>query len=131
MQKSTTYKGGRPPKEEQDRASIKLNCWVTIGENEQLRSEYGRVIAGRKLPFANYLKQKLLQQKVVTPTKTNEILLTILINLQDRGRQLDEIKKQLSTGEGLEGAEIAEMISVELVAIQETLTRVSQWLYES
>lgn len=104
---------------------------MTIGENKQLRAEYSHVIAGKKIPFANYLKQKLLQQRVATPTKTNEILLTILINLQDRGRQLDEIKKQLSTAEGAEGAEIAENISVELVAIQKTLTRISQWLYES
>jgi len=131
VQKSTTHKGGRPPKDEQERASVKLNCWVTIAENEQLRFEYGRARAGKRLAFSSYLKQKLLQERTVKPSKTNEIPLTILINLQDRSRQLDEIATQLSKKDGIEAVEISKTIRVELTAIQDTLTNISQWLYES
>lgn len=131
VQKSTLSKVGRPRKEEQERASVKLNCWVTIGEDEQLRSEYRRAKAGKQLAFAGYLKQKLLREGAITTTKTNELLLIILINLQDRGRQLDEITKQLSKKDGGEAAQIIKTITVELAAIQETLTDISRWLYES
>lgn len=110
---------------------MKLNCWVTVGENEQLRSEHGRAKAGRRLTFSGYLKQKLLQNRIGKPSKTNEILLTILINLQDRSRQLDEIAAQLSKKDGIDTAEITKNITIELASIRETLTRISQWLYES
>lgn len=131
-QKTPRNKGGRPPKEEQDKASVKLNCWVTIQENEQLLSEFSRVKAGKRLAFAGYLKQKLFQERGTAHTKTNELLLTILINLQDRGRQLDDISKHLTAEKGsIETTGVAETIRLELVGIQETLTQISQWLYES
>lgn len=131
-QKSSGNKGGRPPKEEENKASVKLNCWVTIRENEQLLSEFRRVKAGKRLAFAGYLKQKLFQDRSINPTKTNELLLTILINLQDRGRQLDDISKHLTAEKGsVITTDITESIRLELAAIQETLTQISQWLYES
>lgn len=130
--KTSRNRGGRPPKEEQNKASVKLNCWVTIRENEQLLSEFSRVKAGKRLAFAAYMKQKLFQERTTTPTKTNEVLLTILINLQDRGRQLDDISKHLKAEKGsVETTEIKESIRLQLAAIQETLTQISQWLYES
>ncbi|WP_077923876.1 hypothetical protein [Spirosoma sp. 209] len=131
-QKTSRNKGGRPPKEEQNKASVKLNCWVTIRENEQLQLEFSRVKAGKRLAFAGYLKQKLFQERGTTPTKTNELLLTILINLQDRGRQLDDISKHVTAAKGsVETTEITDSIRLELAAIQEILTQISQWLYES
>jgi len=131
VQESTSNKGGRPRKGEQERATVKLNCWVTTGESERIRSEYSKATAGKQLPFASYLKKKLLLERAVTTTKTNELLLTVLLNLKERGRQLEEIGKHLTQADGINSAELSRRITDELAAIQEMLTNLSQWLYES
>ena len=123
--------GGRPAKSAEERATIKLNCWVTSSQHEQLQSDFRRVQAGTKLSFAAYLKQKLLSKATVARPKTDELLLTVLINLQERGRQLDLISRKIASENGGVVEETNQRITEELTAIQETLTNISRWLYES
>lgn len=131
LQQSRRNVGGRPAKEEHERSSVKLNCWVTTQEKELIWGEYLKVKAGKRLAFAVYLKQKLLSKRAVAPTKTDDLLLTILINLQERGRQLEQISKTIQYEAIQEHTDLTEKITAELKAIEETLTRISQWLYES
>lgn len=132
QQKSPGNKGGRPSKNKEDRASVKLNCWVTSRESEQLWSEFKLAKAGKRIPFASYLKEKLFRKGALPPAKSNELLLTILINLQERGRQLEAISEHLTSAQNsVETAEVNQRVSLELKAIQETLTHISRWLYES
>lgn len=131
LQQSQRNVGGRPAKKEHERASVKLNCWVTTQEKELLWGEYLKMKAGRRLAFAVYLKQKLLAKRSTSTTKTDDLLLTILINLQERGRQLEYISKTIQSEAVPDNADVTGEIRVELKAIEETLTRISEWLYES
>ena len=123
--------GGRPAKLEEEKATIKLNCWVTRSQHEQLQLDYVRVKAGIKLSFAAYLKQKLLNKATVTRSKTDELILTLLINLQERGQQLDTISQKIEAKNGAVEIETSQRVAEEIAAIQETLTNISRWLYES
>lgn len=131
LQESKRNKGGRPVKQEAEKATIKLNCWVTYTQNEQIQSDYVRAKAGTKLSFAAYLKQKLLSKWGVARLKTDELLLTVLINLQERGRQLDSISQDIASENGDVSKELDQRITEELAAIQNTLTSISRWLYKS
>lgn len=125
-------KGGRPPKAEKDRATIKLNCWVTPEENLRLQTEYTLAKAGKKLTFSQFIKQILLDQKLNLRLKKEELLLTIIINLQEEGRQLDDVKALLEAQlEEDSRKKIHHRIEQELVRIQETITQITRWLYES
>jgi hypothetical protein len=125
-------RGGRPPKPISERATQKINCWVTVQEKEQLQAEYGQLKAGGQLVFATYLKLKLLNPAAVTPGKPAELLVRLLIGLQDQRRQLDTIDGQLQRLEKTDlTVEISGDIRVQLASIQETLTLISAWLYES
>jgi len=132
--KQTTQKnkGGRPPKAEKDRATIKLNCWVTPEENIQLQTEYTLAQAGKKLTFSQFIKQNLLVQKLNTNPKKEELLLTIIINLQEEVRQLEDVKALLEAQpEEDSRKKIHQRIEQELVRIEETITQITRWLYES
>jgi hypothetical protein len=130
--RSNGNRGGRPHKKEEERATIKLNCWVTPNENRQLQAEYLQIKAGKKLVFAHFLKQVLLAKKQTNGPKPDELLLTLIINLQDRGRELEAIKDLLNGQQQSCSCEkINGKISNELEKIQETITQIATWLYES
>lgn len=125
-------KGGRPPKQVNERATIKLNCWVTEQENQQLQAAYRIMKAGGKLTFAAYLKQILLTSKSSRIPKKEECLLMILINLQDRGRQLERILKILERQkESVEFSSQAQAVGEISGQLQTALTEITTWLYES
>ena len=131
-QQSTQNKGGRPPKEETERAIVKLNCWITAPEKERLNAEFVRAKGGSRLCFAAFLKSKLLNSRAINTHKETDLLLTMLISLQERGRQLSAIQEQLATDPSSEkGDGLTEKLTTELAAIQATLTQLSTWLYDS
>jgi hypothetical protein len=131
LQKSKKNLGGRPPKPEHEKATAKIICWVTVKEKDQLQVEYDKMKAGRCLAFATFLKQKLFEIKAVSAPKEKELLLTILINLQDRGRQLSGISDKITTKDEGNSNEVRQAILAQLGSIQEMLTKLSTWLYES
>ncbi|HEY0108812.1 MAG TPA: hypothetical protein VGB67_04235 [Fibrella sp.] len=105
---------------------------MTPDENRQLQAEYLQVKAGKKLVFAHFLKKVLLAKKQTSGPKPDELLLTLIINLQDRGRELEAIKDLLNgQQQSCSGKKINDKISDELVKIQETITQIATWLYES
>ena len=105
---------------------------MTPDENSQLQAEYLQVKAGKKLVFAHFLKQVLLAKKQTKEPKSDELLLTLIINLQDRGRELEAIKDLLNgQQQSCSGKKINDKISDELEKIQETITQLATWLYES
>ena len=131
-QQSTQNKGGRPPKEATERAIVKLNCWITTPEKERLNAEFIRVKGASQLCFAAFLKSKLFNSRVSSIHKETDLLLTMLISLQERGRQLSAIQEQLDTETSSEkGDELTGKLTTELAAIQQTLTQLSTWLYDS
>ena len=134
VEKSKTgpRKGGRPPKIDSERSTIKLNCWVTPVENRQIQAKYEQTKAGSKLAFAQFLKQILLSDKQSRGPKPDELLLTIIINLQERGRQLQLIAEIIGEDRKEEAQSIVvNKLSEELFRIQETIERITAWLYES
>ena len=111
---------------------MKLNCWITAPEKERLNTEFVRVKGASQLCFAAFLKSKLLNSWVVSIHKKTDLLLTMLISLQERGRQLSAIQEQLATDpSSKKGDELIGKLTTELAAIQETLTQLSTWLYDS
>lgn len=131
-QQSTQNKGGRPPKEAKERATVKLNCWITTPEKERLNAEFVRAKGASQLCFAAFLKSKLLNSRAISTHKETDLLLTMLISLQERGRQLSAIQAQLNTDPLSEKRdELTGKLTTELAAIQETLTQLSTWLYDS
>ena len=130
--KISINRGGRPVKEERERATIKLNCWVTPIQNSQLQTQYIQAKAGGKLAFAQFLKQILLTERQRSGSKKDELLLTTIINLQERGRQLEAIDAQLASKlNECDYGEIKPKIFDELEKISQVITQVTTWLYES
>ncbi|XWW48646.1 hypothetical protein JYG30_25050 (plasmid) [Fibrella sp. USSR17] len=111
---------------------MKLNCWVTPIENSQIQAKYVQTKAGRKLAFAQFLKQTLLSDKQSRGPKPDELLLTIIINLQERGRQLQLISEIIEE-EQKEKAQptVVNKLNEELLRIQKTIEQITTWLYES
>lgn len=124
-------RGGRPAKIESERSTIKLNCWVTPIENGQLQARYTQGRAGKKLAFAQFLKQILFSEKPTKGPKPDELLLTIIINLQERGHQLKRIADLIEERKKEDRSEISSKIDQELVRIQKTIEQITTWLYES
>lgn len=131
-QKKTASRGGRPAKEEHERASVKLNCWVTPLEFSHLQTQYKQAKAGGKLAFAQFMKQILLAKKQRVGPKTDELLLSLVIKLQERGRQLEAIKALLGgKPDECESRQAILKVGEELEKIRQVITQITKWLYES
>ncbi|MEZ0487615.1 hypothetical protein [Fibrella aquatica] len=130
--KTGQRRGGRPPKIDSERSTIKLNCWVTPVENSQIQAKYVQTKAGSKLAFAQFLKQILLSDKQSRGPKPDELLLTIIINLQERGRQLQLISEIIEEEQKEEAQPtVVNKLNEELLRIQKTIEQITTWLYES
>ncbi|MCX6212801.1 hypothetical protein [Spirosoma sp.] len=124
-------KGGRPAKIDSEKSTVKLNCWVTPVEYSRIQARYLQTKAGKKLPFAQFLKQVLLSEKQTKGLKPDELLLTIIINLQERGRQLQVITDLIEERKESDQSKVKTKISEELLKIQTTIEQITTWLYES
>ncbi|NID13407.1 hypothetical protein F7231_24775 [Fibrella aestuarina] len=111
---------------------MKLNCWVTPVENSVIQAKYVQRKAGSKIAFAHFLKEILLSDKQSRGPKPDELLLTIIINLQERGRQLQRIYEIIEEEQKEEAQPtVVNKLNEELLRIQKTIEQITTWLYES
>lgn len=98
-------KGGRPPKPDSEKLSVRHNLKISIDDELRLQEDYTLVKQGRVLPFEMYLRERLLQSIPGTLSQSKTVAVkralikrmsvvnmnSLLVTLVDLKRTLQEV----------------------------------------
>ncbi len=68
-------KGGRPPKPESEKLSVRHNLKISIDDELQLKEDYKLVKQGRTVPFEMYLRERLLQSTMGKTSRSKTVVI--------------------------------------------------------